>query len=156
MQTGFRVNTGQTVSQTIPASGFWPELKLAEFMELYRLPSEYAENLLLDHLALARLWAVKELEAWQAEQTAAGYATLEAVPLYGLPAEEGVTLRLYKRAVFCQAKALLLAQFATLERREAARNDAKEAPESADRFLAWAHQAIAALKGVTHINVALI
>ena len=62
-------------------------------------------------------------------------------------------MRLYRRAVFCRAKGLLLQQFATIERREAARNDAKETPETAQTFLAQADAALAALTGRTFITV---
>ena len=49
-----------------------------------------------------------------------------------------------------------MAQFRTIERREAANNDAKEGRESADAFFAFAHDAIADLLGCSRVDVALI
>lgn len=140
-------------NQRLEASGFWPELQVAEFQAIYRLPGEYTGELLLDHLADARNWAVRLLEGWAAKKQTEGFAQLAAVPFAGLPGE---ALRIFKKAVFCQAKGLLLPQFATIDRREAARNEAKEAPESADIFFARANNAIADLLGTGRIKVAAI
>ena len=76
-----------------------------------------------------------------------------AVPFGGVP---GAAMLVYQRAVFSHAKGLLLAQFRTIERREAANNDAKEGRESADAFFAFAHDAIADLLGCSRVDVALI
>lgn len=146
----FGVTTSKNVTTVLTGDGFWPDLAVAEFLELYRLPAEYAEALLADHLDLARLWAVGHLAKWRSEQEAKGRASLEDVPVSGLP---GGATRLFKRAVYCRAKGLLLQQFATIERREAARNDAKEAPETTSWFLSQADAALAALTGRTFITV---
>lgn len=137
----------------LEAAGFWPELQVAEFQAVYRLPGEYAGALLLDHLAEARSWAVRLLAAWAAEKQTEGFANLGQVPFAGLAGEAE---RVFKKAVFCHAKGLLLPQFATVDRREAARNEAKEAPESADIFFARANDAIADLLGTGRIKVAAI
>lgn len=73
--------------------------------------------------------------------------------LHGVP---GASLVVYQRAVFCQAKGMLLAQFRTVERREAANNDAKEGRETADVFFAFAHDALADLLGAGRVDIALI
>lgn len=147
---GFGITSGDTATAVLPASGFWPELSVAEFLRLYRLPAEYAEALIVDHLELARLWAAEQLDSWVTEKKTEGFETLCAVPFKGI---EGGALRLYKRAVFCRAKGLLLPQFATIERREAARNDAKEGHETAEGFYAFAEKAVATLIGRTFIGV---
>ena len=137
----------------LEASGFWPELEVAELQKIYRLPAEYTGELLVNHLRLARSWAVRLLAAWAAGKQAEGFAAIADVPFAGLPGE---ALNIFKEAVFCQAKALMLAQFATVDRREAAKNEAKEAPESADVFFARANNAIADLLGGGRIKVALV
>lgn len=149
----FSAITDQTSTVTLPGDGWYPDLSVGEFQRVYRLPAEYAAALVEDHLGLARLWAVRQLQAWRAEQEAAGFASLDAVPVFGMPGE---ATRLFKRAVFCHAKALLLGQFATVERREAAREDAKEGSDVADRFYAWAHDAIADLRGRGRIDADLV
>ncbi len=149
----FNALTDKTSSVILPGDGWYPELSVGEFQRLYRLPAEYAEALVADHLGLARLWAVRQLQAWREEQEAAGFVSLEDVPVHGLTGEG---TRLFKRAVFCHAKALLLGQFATVARREAAREDAKEGPDVADRFFAWAHDAIADLRGRGRIDADMV
>ncbi|WP_302413496.1 head completion/stabilization protein [uncultured Desulfovibrio sp.] len=121
-------------SLIVPGDGWWPDLPVADMQQTYRLPQEYADALLQDHLELAALWAQRQLEGWRQQREAEGCAALADVPRGAL--------RLYRRAVFCHAKALLLAQFATVERREAAKNDAKESPDLYRQFYAWAQDAI--------------
>jgi len=149
----FNALTDQTSTATLAGDGWYPDIAVGEFQLMYRLPAEYAESLVEDHLGLARLWAVRQLQEWRAAQEMAGYLSLAEVPVAGLAGE---ATRLFKRAVYCQAKALLLGQFATVERREAAKNDAKESPETADRFYAWAQDAIADLCGRGRIVAELI
>lgn len=149
----FNALTDKTSALILPGDGWWPDLEVGVFQRTYRLPAEYAEQMVLDHLGVARLWAVRQLVAWRAMREAEGHTSLATVPVDGLPGE---ATRLFRRAVFCHAKALLLGQFATVERREAARVDAKEGPELADRFFAWAHDAIADLTGRGRIVAALV
>ena len=47
-------------------TAFSPELSLRTFLDLYRLPGEYAADLVADHLSLAVVWANRQLEAWKA------------------------------------------------------------------------------------------
>lgn len=148
---GFGINTGKTATTVLKGDGWYPDISVAEFLELYRLPAEYAEQLVADHLDLARLWAAGQLAEWRfGQEVVKGVASIDAIPLHGI--ERGALL-LYKRAVFCRAKGLLLPQFATIERREAARNDAKEAPETAERFFAQAEDALSTITGRTFITV---
>ena len=51
---------------------------------------------------------------------------------------------------------MLLAQFRTVERREAANNDAKEGRETADVYFAFAHDALADLLGAGRVDITLI
>ena len=150
---GFGITTGKTATTVLAGDGWYPDLPVAEFMELYRLPAEYAEQLIADHLDLARIWAAGALTVWRAEQEGKGHAAISNIPVHGV---EGGALRLYRRAVFCRAKGLLLQQFVTIERREAARNDAKETPETAQTFLAQADAALAALTARSFITVEAI
>lgn len=141
------VSTGLS-ALIVSGDGWWPDLPVAEFQQAYRLPQEYADVLLQDHLELAALWAQRQLEGWRQQREAEGCAALADVPRGAL--------RLYRRAVFCHAKALLLAQFATVERREAAKNDAKESPDLYRQFYAWAQDAIADILSRPRADVALL
>jgi hypothetical protein len=149
----FNALTDKTSTRIVAGDGWWPDLSVGEFMGNYRLPAEYAEDMVEDHIAIARLWAVRQLAAWRAGQQAAGHASIDTVPVCGLAGE---ATRLFKRAVFCHAKALLLGQFVTVERREAARDAGKETPDITAMFYAWAHDAIADLLGNGRVSVGLV
>lgn len=132
----------------VAGDGWWPDLPVAEYQQAYRLPQEYADVLLQDHLELAALWAQRQLASWRSLREAEGCASLADAP--------DKALLLYRRAVFCHAKALLLGQFATVERREAARNDAKESPDLSRQFFAWAQDALADILGRPRVTVVLV
>ncbi len=142
-----------TSTKVLVGDGWYPDIAVADFADSYRLPAEYGEPLLSDHLSLAVLWARKQLVTWRADREAEGVAKLADISLSGVA--DGAAL-LYKRAVFCHAKALLLGQFATVDRREAARNEAKEGADTAATFYAWAQNAITDLLGQGRTDVALI
>lgn len=133
--------------------GFWPDLALAEFQNIYRVPAEYREELVLDHLEIARLWVMQQLASWCRGKIDEGYACLQDIPVNGQP--DGA-LKLFKRAVFCHAKAILLEQFATLERRESAKNDAKEGYDNMAGFYAQANRAISDILDKPRILAELI
>ena len=151
--TGFsdEIDEGTVVAN----AAFWPDINLAEFQEGYRLPGEYREAMLADRLRLGMLWANKELATFRGTQTAAGIATLAGVPVDDgemLGAFHPMVLQ-YTRAVCCHAKALLLSDYATLLRKSDAQSDAKEAPETADRWHRAALEALAAVRGTMTISV---
>jgi len=134
---------------------FWPDLDLAGFQEVYRLPGEYREALLADRLRLGMLWANKELAGFRAGHTEAGRASLSEVPVDDgeMLGDRHPLVLHYTRAVCCHAKALLLADYATMLRKGDAQSDAKEAPETADRWFRFALEALAAVRGTMTIFV---
>ncbi len=125
-------------------------MRLAEFVELYRIPYEYGEALMADHLALARTLVVQQLGGFRTQQEAAGHATLAAVPLHGFAGEAE---RFFKRAVHCLAKAFLLAQFATTVRHTMGKEEGKEPLENYRQFEAWSQNAVSVLLDTTSIMV---
>ncbi|VVS91061.1 head completion/stabilization protein [Desulfoluna spongiiphila] len=136
-------------------NAFWPDIDLAEFQEAYRLPGEYREALLADRLRLGMLWANKELAGFRARHVEAGRASLSEVPV-----DDGEMLGdlhplvlQYVRAVCCHAKGLLLSDYATMLRKNDAQSDAKEAPETADRWFREALSALADMQGTMTIHV---
>lgn len=94
------MTTQEKPDRVIANDGFFPELSLRTFLDLYRLPGEYAADLVADHLSLAVIWANRQLEAWKEARKGEGCSTLGDVPLHGVP---GASLVVYQRAVFCQA-----------------------------------------------------
>lgn len=143
------------VDQDIENDGFWPDLSVSEFQKSYRLPAEYLVELLVDGLTLAmgevNMDLAKRKEAWQA----AGIENLISANTQ-LLRERNFYAQQYKRAVYCRAKAFLLQQFATVNRRAEAANLAKEAPELHEQFLAFSQQAVRLIQGRGRITARLI
>ncbi|MDP9783480.1 head completion/stabilization protein [Pseudomonas fluorescens] len=143
------------VEQTIENDGFWPNLSVSEFQRGYRLPAEFLGDLLTDALAIAMAEVNTDLAKLQARWQATGVANVEAADPVLLP-KPALKARLYKRAVYCRAKASALQQFATVTRRESAENAGKEVPEREDTFLAFSQSAVRALQGRGRITAALL
>ncbi|MEZ6853137.1 head completion/stabilization protein [Halodesulfovibrio aestuarii] len=157
--TAFSGHTSTASTAVVQNDGFWPEISVAEFQEIYRLPRDYAEPLLVNHLKLGVVWANRQLAEWKREVIMRGHGSLASMPedeQGGALGDETTALLHYKRAVFSYAKALLLPQFATINRREAARNEARESEETTENFLAYAEQAIADFLGSGRVDVELI
>ncbi|MBC3410079.1 head completion/stabilization protein [Pseudomonas sp. SWRI51] len=146
------------VEQTIENNGFWPDLSLAEYQKAYRLPGEYLSEVLVTQLELAMVEVNQDLARVEVAIKAAGVTCLEdgaspgSVQGWGYAAK----VSLYKRAVYCRAKATALTDFATVTRRDVAENTGKEAPERADTYLAFSQQAVRALQGRSRITAALL
>ena len=143
------------VDQTIENNGFWPDLSLAEYQKAYRLPGEYLSDTLVTHLNIAmgevNQDLVKLMASWR------GLGITEVATADSLLLEErAYKVTLYKRAVYCRAKATALTDFATVTRREVAENTGKEAPERAETYLAFSQQAVRALQGRSRITAELI
>ena len=143
------------VEQTIENNGFWPDLSLAEYQEAYRLPGEYLRELLVTQLELAMGAVNTDLARLMNSWKGLGITEVAtADPL--LLQERAYKVKLYKRAVYCRAKATALTDFATVTRRDVAENTGKEAPERADTYLAFSQQAVRALQGRSRITAALL
>lgn len=143
------------VEQTIENNGFWPDLSLAEYQKAYRLPGEYLSEVLVTQLELAMGEVNTDLKSLMVSWRSLGITEIAtADPL--LLEERAYKVKLYKRAVYCRAKATALTDFATVTRREVAENTGKEAPERADTYLAFSQQAVRALQGRSRITAALL
>ncbi|KFE50270.1 head completion/stabilization protein [Pseudomonas syringae] len=150
----FSGNPTKFADQAIVNDGFWPELSVAEFQKAYRLPGEYLVELLAAELVTAMIEVNTDLAKRKAAWQAAGVSidvTNSAVRSEGYFRGE-----LYRRAVYCRAKASLLTQFATVTRRESAENTGKELPERSETFLAFSQAAVRSLQGRGRITAALL
>ena len=143
------------VEQQIENDGFWPDLSLAEFQKTYRLPGEYLVETLVDGLTSAMVEVNDDLAKCKARWQVAGVSSMKSADPMVLP-ERTFQAATYRRAVYCRAKANLLPQFATINRRESAENTGKEAPERGETFLAFSQQAVRALQGRGRITAALL
>lgn len=151
----FSGNSNENSTATVNNDGWWPDFTVADFQSRYRLPSGYAEGVLIDGLQIGMAWANIQLRNWRADLAGFEYANLNDVPADKL-GEESILLVHYRRAVYSHAKAYLLQQFPTINRRESANNEARESEETESKFLEYAQQAIADLQGVGRATVVLI
>ncbi|QSB01978.1 head completion/stabilization protein [Methylomonas sp. EFPC1] len=126
-----------TTAAPFTNDGFWADLSLGDLMTKYRLPGEYADDTIKWGLTLAVVNVNLDLEAVKLAIIGLGYVTLDAYiaahprPLNG----SDQTLVQYTHAVYSFAKAQLLPQFNSMNRREIAENAAKEAPETEQYWL---------------------
>lgn len=136
-----------TGGATVANDGFWPDLTVGDLLNDYRIPPEYADNVILMGLVLAMVRVNEQLDKVKAQLELSGYADLAAYTsanpddINGQP----VLSIEYKNAVFCRAKAGLLQQFNSLNRKENAENAAKEAPETERYWLDRSQKSIKAL-----------
>lgn len=139
-----------TSAAIIANDGFWPDLALSDLMSQYRIPSEYADETIKTGLTMAIIRTNEQLFAVKQGFLALAYATLEdytdAHPddINDTP----VLLWHYQHAVFCLAKAMLLQQFNSLNRKPEAENAAKEAPETEAYWLNEAQRSLNSLFAV--------
>ncbi len=143
------------VEQIIENDGFWPDLSVSEFQKGYRLPAEYLVDMLAAELTTAMVEVNTDLAKKKAQWQGAGVSRVESADTTVLP-ERTYQVALYKRAVYTRAKATLLTQFATVNRRESAENVGKELPERSETFLAFSQAAVRALQGRGRITAALL
>ncbi|WP_060494820.1 head completion/stabilization protein [Pseudomonas sp. GTC 16482] len=143
------------VEQTIENNGFWPDLSLAEYQKAYRLPGEYLSETLVTHLTVAMAEVNEDLAKLMTSWQGLGIAEVATADSQLLP-ERTFKVELYKRAVYCRAKATALTDFATVTRREVAENTGKEAPERAETYLAFSQAAVRALQGRSRITAVLL
>ncbi|MDD5699033.1 MAG: head completion/stabilization protein [Victivallaceae bacterium] len=145
-------DTGQPENQTIDAGAFWPAIETDPFYNRYRIPNELPIATVIDHLRLAVVSVRRALRVWQLEQ---GVPTLAEVTQEQIDGKGELAL-LWERAVYCEAKANLLQETKTVDRREQAENAAKTAEETEDKYREFAADAIAAICGQTSTCVTLI
>ncbi|MGZ4994162.1 MAG: head completion/stabilization protein [Methylobacter sp.] len=134
-----------TTAAAITNDGFWPNLTLADLMNNYRIPSEYADGVIQTGLTMALLNVNQRLASVKAKLILDGYATLAAYITAHPEALNGkqVLEEFYKHAVYTRAKAGLLMQFASINRRPQAENQAKEGDDMETYWLDESQAAIA-------------
>lgn len=108
--------------------GFWPDMALGDLMSKYRIPSEYENEVIETGLQLAIIRVNEKLDRAKAAIIVLGHAAFDDY-INANPEPVGTTevmLVNYQHAVFSRAKAFLLQQFNTLNRRDKAENENKE------------------------------
>ena len=138
------VGSGRTetfLNSTIQNDGFFPDLKLGDFQLVYRVPTEYKQELIEHHIRLAiadcNLMLADKVQEWVLK----GAVTL-ADTTEKMIGTKNVKVMQYERAVFCRAMALLVRAFATLNQRAEAENLAKEGDATMNDYFAQANRAL--------------
>jgi hypothetical protein len=127
-----------TTAAAITNDGFWPDLALGDLLTKYRIPAEYADDVIKTGLMMAILRVNDQLEAVKAAIVAIGFTNLvEYASVHHTREVGGINaLQLqYEHAVFARAKAGLLKQFNTLNRKPEAENAAKESNDTEQYWL---------------------
>lgn len=153
------ISTGTATPATadpgvITNNGFWPEIDLADFRAQHRLDGTVTDAR-LEHAASAAVASVnRTLRHWQAEQTEAGRATVDAVPIpvWQTP---GVYTTLYRRAVYSTAHASLVERYADYDATQSGL-DRADALTPADAYRRDAVWAISEIEDRPHTTVELI
>ena len=137
---------------TIQFGSFWPTIDGEKFRALYRIPAELPNESITAQLRLAGLTICRQLAAWKSRQTAANITEIDQPEADGI----GALTLFFERAVFCEAKAEILRETVTVDRRKEAENSAKSGAETEEKYREFAADAIAAIRGNNRIYVELI
>ena len=136
---------------------FWPDLAMSALVEKYRIPPEYADNVIETGLVLAMIRVNEQLNPVKLAieglgfQTLDGYTDAHILLINNTP----VLLTHYQHAVFCFAKAFLLKQFNSLNRKAEAESAAKESEQTEQFWLDQSQASIKSLFGVVLPNEAI-
>jgi Phage head completion protein (GPL) len=131
-----------TTMVDVENNGFFPDLAMADLVKTYRIPSEYDNDVIKNGLMLAMIEVNRQLAIATAVladyQDLQSYCDANPEQIAG----QDVLIIKYQEAVFCNAKAFLLQQFKTMNRKPEAENMAKEAPETEQYWIARSYAAI--------------
>ncbi|WP_062112494.1 head completion/stabilization protein [Collimonas pratensis] len=146
------------VSPMVENDGFYVDIHLPQMRDAVRLDGTVTDVRLREAVIAAILHVNYELRDWKLLQIAAGYASLAAVPADRID-RESVLISLYRRAVYCSAKADLIERYRDYDSTASSLSDKKmmealdNAPGDQRRN---AHWAIADIIGRSHLTVELI
>ena len=126
-----------TTAAAFTNDGFWPDLSVGEFMSKYRIQTEYADETINWGLTLAVVNVNIDLEPCKAAAVLLGHASLvDYTTAFPEPINAMQVLVIhYLNAVYCMAKAQLLPQFNTMNRRAIAEAAGKESAETEQFWL---------------------
>ncbi len=128
-------------SDEVSGGEFFPALLTDDFRDEYRIPVDIPPPVLLGALQYAVLAVLDKVAAWTRTAQAAGVTHVLEF------ADGDAKVVLWKKAVFCEAKAYLLKETLTVDRKPAAENAAKSAPETERFYRVEAAAAIRLLTG---------
>ena len=132
-----------TIAVPISNDGFYPDLAIEDLMAAYRIPSEYVAEVIIDRLMLAMIEVNQQLKPVKTfllltYPDLAHYCTANSEQIGGME----ITVKKYQEAVFSYAKALLLQQFRTMNRKAEAENLSKDSMENEHYWLKQSANAV--------------
>lgn len=137
-----------TTDTVITNDGFWNNVSVGELMTTYRIPAEYDNDTIYQGLVDAVIRINEKLNDVKAKIITLGFISVTAYTAVNsekINDKEIIDFQ-YNKAVYYFAKAKLLQQFKTQNRREVANNEAKESFETYQYCLDQAQESIAFLK----------
>lgn len=142
-------------NKSFSSEAFFPDIDTDPFWKQYRLPGELPEELIDDCLIRAIDEANERLNNWKEARVLEGYAALADVPSKKVN-DISTKLAQYARAVYCLAKAEILKETITVDRKEVAENTAKTSEETEDKYREFAGKAIRYIMGKRSVGVHVI
>jgi hypothetical protein len=136
-----------TTATEVANDGFWPALQVGDLLSKYRIPSEYDDSVIETGLILGLIRVNESMESVKTHVQANGFATFsDYLAANSTPVADAELLHIhYEHAVFSRAKAHLLQNFVTINRREAAENEAKESEQVEKYWLDESQKSVAAM-----------
>ncbi len=136
-----------TSIQAITNDGFWIDASMQDLITKYRIPAEYDNDTIKWGLSLAVIRINEKLERVKQVILAMPYSDFDAyLNAHSHPVVGSELLQVhYEAAIYSYAKALLLQQFATMNRREIAENQAKESAQTEQYWLDESEKSVAAI-----------
>lgn len=141
--------------KSIGCGTFYPAITRKEFFDAYRIPLELPLSTVDTHLRQGIINVRRALKEWKAEQEIAGCATLASVPQEEVD-DVGELTVLWNRAVYCEAKAEVLKETESANRREIAENSAKTSEETEEKYREFAQDAIRMIVGEGRVSIDII
>lgn len=126
-----------TTAQPIANDGFWDDLSMADLMSRYRIPAEYADDVIKTGLVMAMVRVNEMLFKAKEAVISLGLTSFDAYyESYDTEVNgQNVLFWHYQHAVYCRAKAGLLQQFNSLNRKANAENAALESEDMEQYWL---------------------
>jgi len=134
-----------TTAAPVTNDGFWPDLMLGDLMDKYRIPPEYADQVIISGLVMSIIRVNDQLESVKTALKDLGFTSLLDYSQSNTRLINGEELLIteYQNAIFCRAKAGLLQQFNSLNRKPVAENDAKESGDNEQYWMDLSQASIA-------------
>ncbi len=152
----FTASSDSYQDTVITNDGFWPDLNAGDFEKRRAIPAEISAETIAYALAAAMSQINLELALIKAGHQAEGITHASLVAGQPSIGDKNLLVILYEKAVFARAKAGLVPEFATVQRRDAGDRVAEREADITERLLAESQQHIRAIKGKSRVGVELL